>query len=108
MMRAVPGRDDSMSWADTAHTVRFLTGFLRRPLPEMVVLFIDPDMASAHALARALRRVSAVAVAPTWQAAREALTARTPHLIVLELSLPDVNGVELIATIHTSPALQQA
>lgn len=95
-----------MSWADTARSVGLLTRFLRRPLPDMVVLFVDPDAASAQALARALRRVSAVAVAPTWQAATDALSARTPHLIVIELDLPDMSGVELITTIHASPALQ--
>jgi DNA-binding response OmpR family regulator len=72
--------------------------------PSMAVLFIDPDVASAERLAQTLRGRFAVAVVPSAQAARSAMSIRMPDLIVTELGLPDANGVDLIATIHSAPA----
>lgn len=72
--------------------------------PAMAVLFIDPDAENAERLSRALRGVSAVAVVPTAQAAAAAMNARMPNLIVLELDLPDANGLELIMHMHNTPA----
>ena len=70
----------------------------------MAVLFIDPDAENAERLSRALRGVSAVAVVPTAQAAVSAMSARMPNLVVLELDLPDANGLDLITRLRNTPA----
>lgn len=72
--------------------------------PAMAVLFIDPDTEGAERLSRALRGVSAVAFVPTAQAAAAAMNTRMPNLIVLELDLPDVSGIEFITHLHNTPA----
>ena len=72
--------------------------------PAMAVLFIDPDAENAERLSRALRGVSAVAVVPTAQAAVSAMSARMPNLVVLELDLPDANGLDLITRLRNTPA----
>lgn len=95
-----------MSSSRNVPGARLLAGLLPRRTPDMAVLFIDPDSASAQPLAQALRRVSAVALVPTWQMAKAAIATRAPNLIVTELDLPDANGVDLIASVHTSPALR--
>jgi DNA-binding response OmpR family regulator len=69
----------------------------------LTVLFIDPDLAAAETLARPLRATCAVAVVPTAQAAIAATRVRIPDLVVTELSLPDMNGIELIAGLHSAP-----
>lgn len=71
--------------------------------PELAVLFVDPDVASADRLSRSLPYLSAVAVVPTAQAAMAAIGVRVPDLIVIELDLPDANGVQLIQTVHDAP-----
>lgn len=68
------------------------------------VLFVDPDMASAERLAGVLRRNCAVAVVPTAQAALAAMMVRMPHMVVMELDLPDRSGAELLASLRQSPA----
>lgn len=71
--------------------------------PALAVLFVDPDVVSADRLSRSLPNLSAVAVVPTAQEAIAAITIRVPDLIVLELDLPDANGVQLIQSVHDSP-----
>jgi two-component system OmpR family response regulator len=41
---------------------------------------------------------------PTIQAATAAVRAWTPYLIVMELNLPDGDGLELLTRVHTAPA----
>ena len=69
----------------------------------LTVLFIDPDLAAAERLARPLRATCAVAVVPTAQAAMAATRVRIPDLVVTELSLPDMSGIDLIASLHSAP-----
>jgi DNA-binding response OmpR family regulator len=69
----------------------------------LTVLFIDPDLTAAERIARPLRATCAVAVVPTAQAAMAAMRVRIPNLVVMELALPDMNGIELIANLHSAP-----
>lgn len=77
-----------------------------RQAAPLTVLFIDRDVAEAEQLARALKRTSAIAVAPSFQAAKAAITERVPGLVVLDLNLPDANGLDVITWLHATPALR--
>jgi DNA-binding response OmpR family regulator len=68
------------------------------------VLFIDSDRQSATTLARLLRSHHAIAIADSAKQAQVAINARTPDLIVMELDLPDANGLEYLRAIHAAPA----
>jgi DNA-binding response OmpR family regulator len=70
----------------------------------LTVLFVDPELNAAERLASPLRATCAVAVVPTVQAALAAIRVRMPDLVVTELDLPDMRGVEFIATLHNAPA----
>lgn len=74
----------------------------RQPLS---ILFVDPDSEQAQRLAQPLLGRYALAVVPSARAAMTAINVKVPTLIVMELDLPDVNGLEFISMIHTSPAL---
>jgi DNA-binding response OmpR family regulator len=75
-----------------------------RPGQALSVLFIDPDREGATTLARLLRNHHAIAIADSAKQAQVAISARIPDLIVMELDLPDVNGLELLRAIHAAPA----
>lgn len=68
------------------------------------VLFVDPDRDHAEMLARSLRGRHAVAVTASARQAQSAISVRTPDLIVMELDLPDANGLDLLRAIHGAPA----
>lgn len=85
---------------------RMLANALPRQNHSLAVLFIDADVPGAEQLAHALKRVSAVAIAPSFQAARVALAERVPGLIVLDLNLPDANGLDVIGWLHATAALR--
>lgn len=72
--------------------------------PALSVLFIDPDRESAEMLARSLRKRHALAIVGSARQAQSAISLRTPDLIVMELDLPDANGLELMRAIHSAPA----
>ena len=69
----------------------------------LTVLFVDPDVNAAQRLARALPGQAVLGIAPTGMAAMNALRERLPSLIVMEMDLPDLSGVDLIGRIHSSP-----
>jgi DNA-binding response OmpR family regulator len=73
----------------------------RRPL---AVLIIEPDREYAQRLASALDRSDTVAVAGSARAAYTAMRARIPDIVVTELDLPDAQGIDLITTVHSTPA----
>ena len=75
-----------------------------RPGQALSVLFIDPDRESAATLARPLRSHHAIAIADSASQAQAAISVRTPDLIVMELDLPDANGLELLRALHAAPA----
>jgi two-component system OmpR family response regulator len=70
----------------------------------MSVLFIDPNRDYAETLARGLRGRYALAIVGSASQAQSAISLRTPDLIVMELNLPDANGIELLRAIHSAPA----
>lgn len=72
----------------------------------LAVLFVDPDMESARPLANAISRAYSVAIVPSAQAARHAISIRTPDVLVTELDLPDINGVSFLESIRRGDATQ--
>ncbi|HEX6122346.1 MAG TPA: response regulator [Ktedonobacterales bacterium] len=74
------------------------------PRPPMAVLFLDPDLQAAHPLANALRDRCIVAVVGSAAAALAAISQRMPDIVVLELDLPDVAGVRMLAQLRGTPA----
>jgi DNA-binding response OmpR family regulator len=75
----------------------------RRPL---TILFVDPDRPRAERLADAVRATCVVGMAPSAHIALDALGQRLPDLIVTELDLPDMGGVEFITRVHTDPVMR--
>jgi DNA-binding response OmpR family regulator len=68
------------------------------------VLFIDPDTQAAQQLATALRERCIVAVVGSATAALAAISQRMPDIVVLDLNLPDVPGVQMLARLRNTPA----
>jgi DNA-binding response OmpR family regulator len=66
-------------------------------------LFVDPDVASAERLAGALRARWATKVVASAQEAKAALRVSQPWLVVTELDLPDMRGLDLLAALHDQP-----
>jgi DNA-binding response OmpR family regulator len=71
--------------------------------PEPLALFIDPDMASAQRLADTLRAYWATKVVANAQEARAVLRVTQPWLVVTELDLPDMPGLDLLVALHDHP-----
>jgi DNA-binding response OmpR family regulator len=67
------------------------------------VLIVDPDIEGGRRLAAALAP-RAAAVVSSAHAAFEAIRSRMPDLIVVELTLPDMSGIDFIARVHAAPA----
>jgi DNA-binding response OmpR family regulator len=70
---------------------------------EPVALFVDPDVASAERLAGALRAYWATQVVATAQEAKAVLSVSQPWLVVTELDLPDMRGLDLLISLHDHP-----
>src|SRR4051812_10443006 len=70
-------------------------------MPTPRVLIIDDELAIARALRPALRGHGyEVAIAVTGSEARSQLDSFGPDVILLDLGLPDIDGVELTAEIR--------
>jgi DNA-binding response OmpR family regulator len=76
----------------------------QRTQPGLTVLFVDPDFAQAERLAHPLRSYATIAIVSSAQAALAAIAERTPDMVVTELELPDVSGLDLLRRIHSSAA----
>jgi DNA-binding response OmpR family regulator len=74
-----------------------------RAASEPFALIIDPDAASAERLAGALRTSWATKVVTNAQEAKAALRVSQPWLVVTELDLPDMRGLDLLAALHDHP-----
>ena len=70
---------------------------------ELVALFIDPDVASAERLAGALRAYWVTKVVASAQEAKAVLRVSQPWLVVTELDLPDMRGLDMVAALHDHP-----
>ena len=73
---------------------------VRAPL---AVLVVDGDAPRAQLLAQWLQPFCLVAVAPTVHVAASIIGQRTPDLIVTDLDLPDMSGVEFIGRLAQMP-----
>jgi two-component system, OmpR family, response regulator QseB len=71
--------------------------------PEPVALFVDPDVASAERLAGTLRAYWATKVVASAHEARAVLRVTQPWLVVTELDLPDMPGLDLLVALHDHP-----
>jgi len=74
-----------------------------RPSP-FSVLFVDPDRDEVEPLARALPPGTPIAIVPTAAAALQTLSRHVPLLLVTELNLPDMSGIDLLTRVHSTPA----
>jgi DNA-binding response OmpR family regulator len=72
--------------------------------PPLSVLFVDPDTERSRRLAHLLRPTCAVEQVATGKAAAEVIARRAPDLIILDLTLRDVGGIEFIDYLHTLAA----
>jgi len=80
-----------------------MPGPLSAGLPRLTVLFIDPD-GSAARLADALGQTGATFFVPSAQQALAAIPSLRPDLVVTELNLPDLDGLDLVARLRSGPA----
>ncbi len=79
--------------------------FMSDRSPKFVALVVDDDPASTTLAAEALAREGITAVvAATADAARAVLAQRTVDLIVLDLGLPDDNGLTLLSEVRETAA----
>lgn len=70
------------------------------------VVVVDPVPQRMQALVEKLRTVPAfdVEVLASAYAAVNAINGRRPALVVTELDLPDMNGVDFVTALHNTPA----
>src|SRR5215475_14429298 len=74
----------------------------------LTVVIVDPDTRSALSLADAVQGIlGPVAIVPSAEAALEAIRLRIPDVLVTELGLPGISGIELIARLRTTPTTQR-
>lgn len=69
----------------------------------LTVLIVDPDWAAAERIAAPLRVNCIVGIAGSAAGAAALLRQRTPDMILTELDLPDMNGIDFIKSIHGAP-----
>ena len=74
---------------------------VRRPL---AVLLVDTDSRRAHMLAAALQPACLVALAPSAQVASTIIAQRCPDLVITDLKLPDMLGIDFITGLRTAAA----
>ncbi len=67
------------------------------PLTDRHVLVVEDDPMMAELVASMVRRAGAsVAVAPTAMDALDEISSNNPHAVILDLNLPDLDGIELL------------
>lgn len=93
-----------MNAGGSDYSARMTTRGNQYSRPALAVLIIDPDLESAERLARAINARCAVAVTPNAQAGLAAMRVKMPDLIVTELDLPDIGGIDFIKSVHNTPA----
>src|SRR5262244_2667425 len=74
---------------------------------ERKILVVDDDPAICDLIADSLREAAfLVATAATGAEALRKISAEKPHLVILDLGLPEVSGDEVCRVIKTDPALR--
>ncbi|MAQ13199.1 MAG: hypothetical protein CMN30_00165 [Sandaracinus sp.] len=74
-------------------------------LPGLRILLVDPDREERTAVVQLIERLvpgAHVAQAAIGSAALKRATRRRPDLLLLELTMPDMNGVELLAELRSA------
>lgn len=68
-------------------------------------LIVDPDQAGAEALIRSAPIIETLAIVPSAAEALGVIGMNMPQLLITEMTLADVNGIELIKRVRqmTSP-----
>lgn len=75
-----------------------------RKSTEIRVLVVEPNEASARFLVSELKPPFTVTLVTSAEAARAAIGARLPAIVVTELDLPGASGLDLIGALHSDPA----
>jgi DNA-binding response OmpR family regulator len=76
----------------------------RLPAPSRLhVLIVDPDLQRAQLLADAIAHEHSVVLVATAAEALRAIEAQMPTILATELTLPDAQGLDLLAAVHTRP-----
>jgi PleD family two-component response regulator len=75
-----------------------------RGRPPLTVLIVDGDSQRAQQLAEWLQPMCLVAIVPSARHAASIIGQRTPDLIITDLDLPDLSGIEYLAYLTRSPA----
>ncbi len=71
----------------------------------LTVLACDPDPGTQQTIVAALQQQYRVFVASSLVDGAQALARHLPHILLLELSQPDGDGIEFIRYIHSEPRL---
>jgi DNA-binding response OmpR family regulator len=95
-----------MSRDDTGHPPSTALRPTTVSRPPLTILFVDPDRQRSDRLADAVRATCVVGMAPSAHIAFDALRQRLPDIIVSELDLPDMGGVEFITRVHSDPVMR--
>ena len=95
-----------MSRDDTGHPPTTALRPTTVSRPPLTILFVDPDRQRSDRLADAVRATCVVGMAPSAHIAFDALRQRLPDIIVSELDLPDMGGVEFITRVHSDPVMR--
>jgi CheY-like chemotaxis protein len=94
------GRTVTVAEGDAGYTPALETS---SSLNGVRVLVVDDDADGRELLLIALRQYGAdVSVAPTADAAYDAMTASPPDVLVSDIEMPDTNGYELIRRVRHS------
>jgi DNA-binding response OmpR family regulator len=75
--------------------------------PPLAVLIVDPDVRRADQLASALPQPATAGFAPSAMAALQFIDYSPPDLIITQLDLPDLAGVDFIARVQRLPSARQ-
>ncbi|MDX2177702.1 MAG: response regulator [Candidatus Sumerlaeia bacterium] len=74
-------------------------------MPRPLVALIDDDPDVRHLLAMTLKRLYRVETAPDGPAGLELVRAQRPNVVVTDLGMPGLNGLDLCGTIKSDPEL---
>jgi two-component system OmpR family response regulator len=87
----------------------FLQGLARRfrKPAEIHVLVVDPDQPAARLLTSRLQPPFIATVVASAEAAYAAFGVHRPTIVVTELDLPGMSGLDLLGSLHMNPATRR-